>query len=602
VAERTEAVVDVLESVLATIRNSRAGAPATERTLGEACQTLASWKELGLAGHEPLAPVDRARELVAQAARDLPDWVEEARPTLDDVLGELLTLRTAALNSLGAPELELPRAARAATQFVASSGSPALRFDVEVPPLELIREERDVALEIAAALASPLTDLEDDDEAPRRDSHVAPIPERRRLSSELLQAVGRDVLEDVGMLGALRRPLDTEAWTSPIRFEKRLFAQLDALFSLGLSAHPDEPTFEIVREAYAFATEWSVPDLGRAYALALPLASMSGHAAARWLLAAMRHAHPRTIPAFVDALALGVNPELSAAVADRLTAVEAPHVLVGLLDVARRRRDVPVSAITFTMSFGDEAVVEAALRALASVELAQSGPLLRDFVDANDRLATAAVASLAALGDPLGLVASRAALTAELRNVGDPYEHTLSRRGISALATLACAGQLEDEALVLRAAHCDGPELLRWLGHFGHPPFAEALFRFIDDPARRTAARRGLAVLLGGDVEWELPIDGLDGPPQEDLAERREERRAVARSAGARLRRGRPHAGARTVLEDLRAPTTIAGDREALRHELSMIVGAVLPLDVEDWISRQVGALELLRFDGANAP
>jgi hypothetical protein len=33
-----------------------------------------------------------------------------------------------------------------------------------------------------------------------------------------------------------------------------------------------------------------------------------------------------------------------------------------------------------------------------------------------------------------------------------------------------------------------------------------------------------------------------------------------------------------------------------------MIVGAVLPLDVEDWISRQVGALELLRFDGANAP
>jgi hypothetical protein len=588
-------VIDVLESVLATIRNSRTGDPPSERALGEACKALASWKEVGLGGVDPLAHVDDAREHVARVARDLPDGIREARASLEDVLGELDTLRTVALNDLGAPVLELPSPPRAASQFIASVGTPALRCDVEVPPLELIREEREVALELAAALATPLTELSDEDEPRARDSHVAPIPERRRRAMELLQTVGRDVLEDVGMLGALRRPLETEAWTSPIRFEKRLLAQLDALFSLGLSANPDEPTFEVVREAYAFATEWSVPDVGRAYSLALPLATMAGHASARWLLAAMRHAHPRTIPAFVDALALGVNPDLSAAIADRLTASAPSHILVGLLEAARRRRDVPVSAITFTMGFGDEAVLEAALRALAGVELAQSGPLLRDFVDASDPLATAAVASLAALGDPLGITASRAALRAELQRVGDPFEHTLSKRGASALGTLACAGQPEDEPLILRACHCDGPDLLRWLGHFGHPPHAEALFRFIDDPARRTSARRGLAIMLGGDVEWELPVEGVDGPPQEDLAERREERRAVAREARARLRRGRAHAGAKTLVEDLQNPATIANVREALHHELSMLVGAVLPLDVEDWISRQRGALELLR-------
>lgn len=598
--ERVEALSDVLEEVLAAWQSRPFAESPSSRALREACQLLSGFRDAGLGGDDPLGPLDTATKRVSLAQEQLPGWAEQERPTLREVADELATLRRDALDRLGAPQPTVTGKGAGALglSFGASRSSPQLRHDVPMPPLSLIREERDIAVELASLMERDRDEERDDELEPDASASNAataaapPVSEHAQRCMDQLRFVARDLMEDVAILFGLRKPLEQEGWQSPERFEVRLLAQLDALFALSTNAHRDEPVLPLVAELYRYATEWAIPDLGRGFALALPLASIEGEASARWLLVALRHAHPRTLPAFVDALVLGPNSALPRAIGGRISSSEPARVIVALLEAARRRRDVSPSAIAMALSHPDREVVMAALRALGTVDPKVSLPLLSDHLSAEPPVALTAAVALAGLGADTGITSLRGWLELDVAaaSESDPID---APRAYAALRALACLGDRKDEPLVLRAAlRIAGG--LRWLGTFGEPAHAEVLLRFIDDPARRHAARRGLAILLGGDFE----SDDKDWAAAPELREQvmadRASRRANAASARGRLRRGAPHRGVPGLIAELADPRTTGGERADLAFELAMTTRAVIPFDAEDWIGRQRASISLL--------
>lgn len=597
--ERVEALSDVLEQVLATWEGRRFPEGPALVALRRACQALSSFRDRGLSADDPLGPVDAALRLVAESRASAPPWADPELPTLDEVRVELVSLREAGLDRLGVTP-ELP--AREATAgslfgFEASRGQPALRHDVAMPPLSLIREERDVAYELAHVLERD----DEDDEAAEKAGGAAPAaaqaaapslsPEGERCLDQL-RFVARDLMEDVAILYGLRKPLDIETWVGPERFEVRLLAQLDALFALARATHEGEPALPLAEELFKYATEWTVPDPGRAFALALPLACIAGEASARFLLVAMRHTHERTLPAFVDALVLGTNPALPRAIGARLGASEAARVQIALLHAARRRRDVSAALVVMALSHPDPAVVVAGVSALAACDPEVAQPLLSDCLSAGPDVAVAAAVALAGLGAESGIASLRGWLEEDVARASEAEPVALPR-ALAALRALACLGDRADEPLVLRAAlRLEGG--LSWLGVFGEPAHVAALLRFQNDSARMHAARRGLRILVGGDFESDEPEFSRDPTLREQVLRAREERLELARAARSRLRGGAPHQGARTLLDRLADPATRADEREDLCFELGMITKRPVPLDPGDWIARQRAVLAMV--------
>ncbi len=595
--ERAAALSDVLESVLAGWVEERLPPADAMRLVRDACHELSLFRDAGLGVPDPLTPVDRAARAIEAARGHAPQVDHE---TLGELLAELGELRRRALDRLGAEAASPPsRPVTLATglELVASVGQPAVRRGVVLPPLSLVRPPIEIEDLLAEATRrDPVA--EDEDE---REEDLAPVvgptdgatlQERRADPSYAhLHAVARDLMEDLGMLQALRRPLPDERWVGPERFEARVLAQLDALFSLTLATDPFEPVYALIEELHAYATEWAAPDRGRAFALALPLACIDGDAAARWLLAALRRSHPYTHPAFVDALALGASPRLGRAIGAALSGTEPSAVLIALLEAAERRRDVGASSLVLCLDHPEPAVVCAAARALARADRAVAQAVLSDLLARQGPAALVAAELLAGMGEQHGFATLRGWLEVDLAS--SPGHRDPLRVG-TALRALACLGAREDESLVLRAAlELEGG--LRWLGTYGHAPHAATLYEIAEDPARGADARQGLAVLLGDafrGVEDETSGDAeLRASVEADRAARREE----AASASVRWRGGGPHRGVVTLLAELLDPAARRDDRAAVVYELGMATRSVVPLDPSDWISRQRADIDALR-------
>ncbi len=593
--DHAAAISDVLEGLLATWQELRWPPAEAISLVRQGCHELSSLRDAGLGAAEPLSPLDRAQKALAAAKETAP---EDDRASLEELIAELRSLRKNALDRVGSYAAVVPPLAGTplGIAFVASVGTPALRRGVTVPPLSLIRPRTGIEDVLAGALER---DLEDEAEDEQDEAiEVNPNDHRRALEARRrdpmyrqIHALGRDLMEDVGMLGTLRRPLPDEMWLGPERFEKRLLAQLDALFSLTIAAHPTDPIYALVEELYAYATEWAIPDLGRAFALALPLGCIEGEPSVRWLVTLLRHAHPQTFPAIVDALCVGPNPRIAPAIAGALSGTEPVDVVLALLEAARRRADIPASALALALDHPDERVVAAALRALGRVDPSISVPLLTDALGLEGAPAVAAAEALAGFGDKDAFVTLRGWLEADpAPAVGTPAFD----RAVTALRALACRGDVRDEPLVLRAA-VGQPGGMRYLGTFGHPPHAEILFEHLDSPDRRIEARRGLRVMLGGDFESSADDLERDPPMAEEILRDRSERREKARAASFRLRRGQPHRGASTIVAELADPLTRGIERSDLAFELAMLVRSVLPFDPADFISRQKAGIDLLR-------
>ncbi|NUO48567.1 MAG: hypothetical protein HOV80_06895 [Polyangiaceae bacterium] len=590
--QHAAAISDVLEGLLANWQELRLPPAEAISLVRQGCHELSSLRDAGLSAAEPLSPLDRAQKALAAAKDAAP---HDDRASLEELLAELVSLRKNALDRVGSYAAVPPLAAPLGIAFPASIGTPAIRRGVTVPPLSLIRPQVGIEDVLAGVMERDQEDEAEDDD----DEALAPTPERARTLEERrrepiyrqLHALGRDLMEDVGMLGTLRRPLPDEVWLGPERFEQRLFAQLDALFSLTIPAAANEPVYALVEELYAYATEWAIPDLGRAFALALPLGCIDGEPSVRWLVTLLRHAHPQTHPAIVDALCLGPNPRIAPALADALSGTEPLEVVLALLEAARRRADVPASALAMALDHPDERVVAAALRALGRVDPSISVPLLNDALGLGGAPAVAAAEGLAGFGEKDVFVTLRGWLEAD---PGPDPGTPAFERSAAALRALACRGDMRDEPVVLRAAFAQ-PGGLRFLGTFGYPPHAELLFEHLDSPDRRIEARRGLRIMLGGDFESTQDDFDRDPPIAEEILRDRSERRAKARAASGRLRRGQSHRGALTLVSELADPLSRGVERPDLAFELGMLVRTVLPFDSADFISRQKAGIELLR-------
>jgi hypothetical protein len=399
-------------------------------------------------------------------------------------------------------------------------------------------------------------------------------------------------MEDLGVLGGLRRPLPDEPWTAPITFERRLLAQVDALFALSRSVSDENPKLQLVEELHAYATQWAIPDSGRSFALAMPLACIEGESAARWLLASLRSAHPRTHDAFADALSLGPSSAIPKAVEDRLASTEPRHVLVTLLDVARRRGDIDPTVVAMLLAHPSDDVAAAAARAAVRIPKATAVRLLNDALAVSGPVQVAAAESLAYFGHPAGVASMRGwledALVRPRKGTDEP--DTVAPR---AFRVLTCAGRPEDEELVTTAALTmdDG---LYWLGLYGRAGHAARLCEAAERPGEAQPARRGLELMLGG--RWDVDVDVLNRDPgmREELERDWKRRRDAAKEQTGRLRAGEPHRGASSVLAGLSNPEMRATHRTDLALELGMSTGGEHFVSLEDWIPRQRAVLEVL--------
>jgi len=342
--ERADIVTDVLEGLLARWDDTHAPG-ATGDAVRNASHSITRFRDQGLDTDRPTENLDIAIAQLTTALEIGPQWIDEDRDTLDEVLSEVKTIRALAADRIPMRPAALPaRPRQDVGAFQASVGAPALRIGVDVPLPATLPEELRIEIVLAATKQPPKIEGMSAAAAAAAELAAAPAPraepepEPDPLAYKQLKDIARSLMEDTGSLVNLRRPLEDEAWIGPEKFEDRLLAQLDALFSLARRSTPEAPVLALIQELYAYATEWAVPDGARAGTLALPLSCIEGEAAARWLLGALARAHERTLDAFADGLALGSNSAIPRAIAARLVASQSPRVLGTLLDAARTPR------------------------------------------------------------------------------------------------------------------------------------------------------------------------------------------------------------------------------------------------------------------------
>ena len=407
-----------------------------------------------------------------------------------------------------------------------------------------------------------------------------------------VRAIARDCFEDIASLGSLRRLYDSEPWIDAGPFEQRLLDDLDALVALERPLDPRSPPLGLVEALFAYATEWKVPDFGRTFALAFTLSCLASETAMRWVVLALRRSHPRTYPAFVDALALGSNEAIERTLVELCADDDPAIVAVALEAMARRGRADMASTVLLLMRPGPD-LVRKAIDLAARLPAQAAAPLLSRFLEGSDPVTSAgAAAALTTLGDARGPKHLRALL----KPPRDQDPATLRARRI-ALETLCLLGSPFDRQLVAAEASA-APEGLPWLGWYGHPEhvplLAEALRCAAKSGGAEEADRFARALERIGGGAAPRPGGAGDGELEAGLAawaRSFEERRPPGVE---RLRSGLPWtAGA--IVSELAAPGTRQGERPVLARELALATRRAAHVDVEGWVAAQQRELAACR-------
>lgn len=585
--DRTSVLADALERELLGVRALPLGTGGRRAALDAMQAALAALTRprAGSAPHERLEDLDAAlgHAQAAIAALDgapgrASDGEAAEKQALEGLRGveqALAALREVALQ--GGAARFAPGTSRAAPPLRASLGTPALHAFERAPILPLAGLDRENRWLPAGAGAG---------------------------EAEQARRLARDCMEDIAILGDLRRRGEREPWTAVARFEQRLLDNLDALVALARG-----PSGEgVIEQLQRYAAETLFPDRGRAFALALVLGCLDGEDAVRAAVMALRHADPSTVEAYQAALSLGSSPAIGPAMERLLWGEKASSARLAL-EVLRHRREASLSVVAPLLDHPDPRVAAAAARAAAVAGVdgehrAAVLPLLEPrLTDPDDEVAVAAAEALLVLGAPAGLLGLRKRLKDEVDAPG------LMPRAARARATrlLALAGGPEDLELLLAAVRGDPPaaEALGWLGH---PGAAEPLLELLERAAPRGRAAqlvpaRALHRLTGAGLrppgEIVEAIDDrliLEAAPWRALWEER--RRALARPD--RIRFGAPYTLAATVDELLRDEAPPAARREAAL-ELAIALGPALRVEVDDWAARQRAALLGLREQVAAA-
>lgn len=576
VRDRVDAARGSLEAWLLASDERRSMAVA--RAIAAVQRASAALATFGQGEHldeRSIEALDASRAALDDAHERL-GGVPESAASLAEVRDALAAARKATLDLLS-PE-------RAAVgpppAFTASVGRPSLHGGIEVPDPKLVARDDDddddqAAADDADATLSP-AELE-------AGEHEDVIRTRRQI-----RALGRDCLEDVGIMGSLRRLWDHEPWLDGEAFEQRLLDALDALVALERPVDEDAPRLGLIAEVWRYATEWSIPDRGRSFALGFVLGCVDSKIANVWLSLAIRRAQPAAAEAYVEALALGSSPHLDDLVEDLLLDDD-PAVLRAALGAAGRRRRVP----PFTAALAahpDDGVARAAVTSARHLPPDLARPALEPLlVEPRPAIAALAAAALLELGAPEGA----ARLRDILRSESDGTAIAIATRAVALLG-------VESDGDLLRQVATKTPELAPWLGWHGwprHVPFLLEAAAAAGATHLAHATADAVERITGFPFDPGLVLDARSATPAIDADRQRERlREHLAREPppAGRLRHGMPHAPD-LVLAELGAPRARQGARRVLASELAIVSGGRASIDVETWIAAQREALEALR-------
>ncbi len=548
---------EALEAVLLAL-DARGGHAQTEQALRETIAALSTFAELSLDDPLALREIERATSALAAvresfepasgvvADEEALSLFDEASEWMTNIRRELGDRRVAAVPVEKSGNVE---------SFLASAGSAALFVGVEVPPPELMPVDRRWAA------------YEEGADKPERRA-LPPLP--ADLPYQQIEAIARDLMEDLAMLGTLRDALEEQPWAESGPFEERLLHNLDALIALELPLRKEVPRLQLVRQLYRYATEWQVPDGGRSFVFAFTLACLHSEAALRWLVLGAHRAPPRALPAFGKALALGSSPHIPGAVQALMASESAPLLTLGL-EVARRRRHFDPAFLPL-IAHPDVSVAEAALRAFTFAPRAAAIETLLHVLDKGGHLAAVAAEILATMGHPRAVPVARELLAAAPK----PAAARL------ALRVVVLHGDRNDAELV--QAHALAiPEALPLLGFFGAPEHAQVIVEQLRNPDRVPDAERALLRLTGLPFLPPYDVDAL----QREVAQR-------VPAWTFRVRFGKPFQGVRDTLAELRAPLTLQRDRRVLSVEAGMFAKEPMRVDLDGWVAQQQADLAAL--------
>lgn len=581
---------EALDRVVLSLRRLPPGierAPL-KAALDEALAALSRWSASPL--HDPghLEALDAAAALVVAARERLERAGEEGASRAKTLLAAERALRLgreATIDRIVADQRRLlqgeaPPVAPPEEPFLASVGEPALHATARRPLV-------------------PLVPLEPPGAEPPAAPPAAPDAERAHL-----EALARDCMEDLAILGTLRRPHADDAWTVAASFEQRLLDNIDALSSLNTVEPGASREVDVLPLLLSYAVEPAFVDPGRAFARALGLGCAGGEDCMRAVVTGLRCSDPATLAAQTDALCLAPSPLIRGAM-ERLVWDEDPALSRLALEVLRFRRGAGAAVLLPLLSHPDLGVIEAALRALAAAEPREAAAqalaeAARDSLEERARLA-AAEGLLR-----LGALEGTALLARALSERQGPHGDLSVGARCEHVRLLALSGGPEHADLLSEAA-LGLPEGAAAIGWFGHTGLVDPLLDQLTaaNALRRTlgpfptpfelAAARALVRILGvylEDPEDELGVGiALDAEPWRACWE---ERRA-AFDPGKRYRFGRPYHPLAT-LEELASDDTPS----RLRIDAALELGALFPggwaLEPGDWVARQRAQLAAARL------
>jgi hypothetical protein len=399
-----------------------------------------------------------------------------------------------------------------------------------------------------------------------------------------LRAIARDCFEDIGSLGNLRRLYDHEPWWDAARFEQRLLDNLDAVVSLDIPLDSNGARLHLAEALYAYATEWTIPDYGRTFALAFTLCCLDSETAMRWVSLALRRSHPKTYPAYVDAFVLGSNPSIDRALAE-LCRSDEPALVEVALEAMTRRGSPDMASLVLVLMRPSAMLAPKALALATRLPGTSALPLLNRLVEhSNPLIAAHAAAALLVLGDARGAKQLRGIL-----QQGRQDEPQAKSARQVAFEYLCLLGSPFDRSAVSVEANAN-LENIPWLGWHGHSDHLPTLI----EAARRTARAgtfpecdrivTGLERMCGPGA----PRPGGFGPDEFDAQltayiKTFEEKRPLNAE---RLRLGAAWSPIAVVTE-LATRDTRQGIRPTLAQELALITRGTVHVDVADWTAQQ---------------
>lgn len=420
-----------------------------------------------------------------------------------------------------------------------------------------------------------------------------PLPE-----SELLRERATDLMDDLSMLGRMRRCTDPEPWASGEETERRMLTKVDALAACGVDAFS-----EVVR----MLDDRPLPDPELTFGNVFFFGSLAGDDAFDQIIRLVEVSDlddPEMLSMIIDGLWLTPTPRVDQAL-PRWLAHEDANRRALAIEVLRRRRTLTNADFDHVGTDPDPRVLASAARAIPTLpQPAPPGALTWFLGRPDEEVVRAALESAFRLRRVAGY--HRAVdLVAEGRGAF-----------ADAILFVAIGGGVEARPIVEHEMASAGHSAaLRAAGWYGEPTFVPFLLGRLrhGDESAATAALDALERITGASIvdagitleyrPTEEPFTGTERPPYEPpgLLDGTPDAWAAWWDAwgegaveGVRYRWGRRWS-VESVMHELGGGAFIQRDRPWAAMELSARAGAPPHLDWTDWILRQRRALDELR-------